>query len=193
VQCEAVGYGCGWQGQREAQRAHSAACPFVACLPSFARLTAALSAERDESAKLRIALQTLRGQLQSYKERYAGSGFWSAGTVLDALDTEDQWMLAKIIKVDPAKKWYRITYLDWDSSWDENISFTSSRLAPAGTHTSAADVDKHTEKALTGQLCGNTNTTSGSSTAPALTSSPAHTKPVATAAPASSSGSKRKK
>jgi len=34
-------------------------------------------------------------------------------------DTEDQWMLARIIKVDAAKKWYRITYLDWDSSWDE--------------------------------------------------------------------------
>jgi hypothetical protein len=49
------------------------------------------------------------------------------------------------------------------SSWDEWFPFNSTRLAPAGTHTTSADVEKHTEKAVTGTLCGSVdaNTTNG--------------------------------
>ena len=92
VQCEAQAYGCAWQGQREAQRAHSATCSHVACIPSFKRLIAAhgreLAAKDEQITKLQVHLNTREMQLQSFRD--AQVGLYSVGTIIDALDTENQ-------------------------------------------------------------------------------------------------------
>jgi hypothetical protein len=91
---------------------------------------------------------------------------WPVGTLIDCLDTENSWLLAKIMKVDLAMKRYNIHYLDWDNSWDENIPFTSPRLMPGGTHTGQAEVDKHVRKAL---LQAQQQQAASSTTAPSTT------------------------
>jgi hypothetical protein len=58
------------------------------------------------------------------------------------------------------------------SSWDEWFPFNSTRLAPAGTHTTSADVEKHTEKAVTGTLCGSVDVTTNGGAASSVSASP---------------------
>ncbi len=107
VQCSAAEFGCTWQGRREALKPHSTSCPYVVCTPDFERLLASL---RTENTKLRIALETRDAQLLSYSSRSAGQR-WAINTVIDAEDTELQWMLARIKRIDD-KRGYYITYLD---------------------------------------------------------------------------------
>lgn len=117
VQCEASTFGCSWTCQREAQDSHSKSCAWVACLPSFQALQRAHAKATEEMAeenkRLRIALSTREGQLQSYLALHKGAAasaersargasaattavaatdapLYPLGTVLDALDTESQ-------------------------------------------------------------------------------------------------------
>ena len=110
VQCEASTFGCTWSGHREAQAAHAKDCAWVACLPSFQALQRAhRKATEDlteENKRLRIALTTREGQLQSHLALHKGGGgsvaapsdapLYPAGTVLDVLDTEHESVLARM-------------------------------------------------------------------------------------------------
>lgn len=172
VACVAAEFSCPWTGQREAASAHESACHLAQCLPVLTKLRSQPSAEHAEAlalrdneiAALRVALETREGQLRSYRN-LDDHGMWRAGTLVDALDTENSWLLAKILKVDLAKKAYAIHYVDWDASWDEVIAFGSPRLAPGGTHTSSADVEKHVRKALAGGATAAATAAAASATA----------------------------
>jgi hypothetical protein len=86
VECSAAQYGCVWQGQREALSSHASSCPHVACASDFKRL---LGAQEAELRRMRVALETREAQLKSYK---AAGGAYALGTIVDAEDTEKQWV-----------------------------------------------------------------------------------------------------
>jgi hypothetical protein len=172
VTCEAVEFGCPWKGQREQAEGHHASCALHAALPVLRRIQveheAALTEKNAEIKALRIALETREGQLKSYKDRQAGEEHWKVGTLVDALDTENSWLVAKIIKVDQLKTTYRITYLGWDASWDETLPWDSERLAPGNTHTGSDAVEKHVRKTMAAAANGvNGQTTAGNGAAAA--------------------------
>ena len=155
VACEAASFGCTWNGKREAAPHHATSCHLHTSLPVLHALETKRLAEvraRDhEIASLKEALATVSQQLRSYRDLgidVSSTMVWKAGTLIDALDTEDSWLIAQIKRVDMAKRLYLIHYIDWDVSWDELIPFNSPRLAPAGTHTTPEQVQKHLKKVL---------------------------------------------
>jgi OTU-like cysteine protease len=54
---------------------------------------------------------------------------------LDALDTDDKWMLARVLQVDPVHMMVKIRYVDWESKYDEWLNTDSYRLAPLYSYT----------------------------------------------------------
>lgn len=130
--CGAATFGCTWNGQRDQLDAHQAGCPLHLALP---QLTSIIDKQTDvtrrleeEIAALREALATRDAQIRSYREREiveiahaqtngptTTTSIWKVGQVIDALDTEGSWLMARILKVDMTKKLYYIHYIDWDS------------------------------------------------------------------------------
>lgn len=179
VTCAAHAFGCEWRGQRESQEAHHSVCRLHIALPTLVALQARhveeLSLQSREIAVLRESLAITNAQLKSFRDKEAAiaatphhpptpltngtpvaagasstTPLWRVGNVIDALDTEESWLIAKVLKVDPSTRQYLIHYVDWDSSWDEPIPFGSPRLAPGGTHTNAEHVAKHAGKVVQG-------------------------------------------
>jgi len=164
VPCQAETYGCTWHESRDALTQHSNTCNYVAMLPAFEHQERQHSKAMEElradySRKLRhvqIQLSAREAQLRSYTDRMTKTGWWEVGTIIDCLDTENSWLPAKILKVDAARRLYRIHYIDWDSSWDESINWFSPRLAPAATHTdkSVNLIAKHANHVIEGTMAG---------------------------------------
>lgn len=70
----------------------------------------------------------------------------SVGMKIDALDTEGIWCAAVIkLKIDNGEKvpFLYVHYLDWDSSYNELISESSHRVAPAGFYTSKNNIPRY--------------------------------------------------
>lgn len=182
VRCDAVEFGCPWTGQREQCATHHASCALHAALPVLERIqaehAATLKDRNDEIQALRIALETREGQLKGYKDRLAGEDHWKVGTLIDALDTENSWLVARVQKVDPLARTYRIHYVDWDASWDESISWDSERLAVGGKHTGSEHVEKHVRKALAQSAAAAAQGTPGAATTPAAAAGGAGTPPA---------------
>jgi hypothetical protein len=60
-------------------------------------------------------------------------GGYKIGVVIDCLDTEKYWRVAKIAQINDADETVFVQYEGWESKWDEWISKNSPRLAPQGT------------------------------------------------------------
>jgi hypothetical protein len=165
IGCHASEYGCEWRGERAAADAHRQSCFLSIAMPKLtqmkeqmkddiqaevrASLAKELASKDLELSSLRLSLSTRECQLRSYSELLSSdSGLWCVGTLVDCLDTEQSWLIAKVQRVDLIKKLYHISFVDWDQSWDEWLSFGSPRLAPAGRHTNKEHVEKHVRKAM---------------------------------------------
>lgn len=91
-----------------------------------------LSEKQKESYVLRMRLTAKWNEEKKLKNT-------KVGMKIDALDTEGVWCSAFIrLKIDNGEKdpFLYVHYTGWDSSYDEVISESSYRLAPAGFYTS---------------------------------------------------------
>lgn len=70
------------------------------------------------------------------KNKLAQYNVWKEGDTLDARDTTNKWLVAKVVKVDPTNAdRLLVHYEGWSDKWDDWFTVPNKRLAPLGTHT----------------------------------------------------------